>query len=61
MTDTGTPAGPGPCQCHDSLACISPIHPGHCCFLPETQDCHRDEVEAWERKRDALLGREPGS
>jgi hypothetical protein len=52
---------PRPCQCHDSFAAVSPTHPGHCCFLPADQDCHREEVEAWERGRDQLLGREPGS
>ena len=54
-------ADSGPCQCHDSLANITPIHPGHCCFLPASQDCHRDEVEAWERRRDRVLRREPGA
>lgn len=58
---TAVDVAPGPCRCHDSLAAISPIHPGHCCFLPASQDCHRAEVEAWERWRDRVLGREPGS
>jgi hypothetical protein len=39
-----------PCQCHQSFAYISPIHSGHCCFIPETQTCHPDEVAEWERR-----------
>jgi hypothetical protein len=54
-------AGPEPCQCHTSVAAVSPVHPGHCCFLPASQDCHREEVEAWERWRDRSWGRGPAS
>ena len=39
-----------PCQCHDSFAAVSPTHPGHCCFVPDTQTCHAAEVAAWERR-----------
>jgi hypothetical protein len=44
---------PDPCQCLKSFAAVSPIHPGHCCFLPATQTCHPVEVAEWERQRDA--------
>jgi hypothetical protein len=54
-------AGPEPCQCHTSVAAVSPVHPGHCCFLPSGQDCHREEVEAWERWRDRSWRRGPAS
>ena len=40
-----------PCQCHQSFAYITNRHGGHCCFFPETQTCHPDEVAAWERER----------
>jgi hypothetical protein len=60
-TTDEAPPDPEPCQCHRSVAAVSPTHPGHCCFLPATQDCHREEVEAWERWRDRTWGREAGS
>lgn len=46
---------PEPCQCLTSFAVVSPIHPGHCCFLPASQTCHREEVAEWERQRDRRL------
>ena len=48
-------AGSDPCQCMTSFAAVSPIHPGHCCFLPASQACHAAEVAEWERQRDELL------
>lgn len=36
-----------PCQCHNSHAAVIPFHSGHCCFYPETQDCHPDAVVEW--------------
>lgn len=41
-----------PCKCHQNFAYIAPIHSGHCCFLPESQTCHPEEVAAWEAERD---------
>lgn len=42
----------GPCPCHKSFAAISPAHPGHCCFFPDGQTSHPQEVAEWERQRD---------
>lgn len=36
-----------PCRCHQSRAAVSPIHDGHCCFLPASQTCHPVELAAW--------------
>lgn len=46
-----------PCQCHDSFAMVTPAHPGHCCFVPETQTCHLAEVAEWERQNARRWGR----
>ena len=43
-----------PCKCHRNFAYIAPTHSGHCCFVPESQTCHSDEVAAWVKKRDEL-------
>jgi len=51
----GQPEQPVPCKCHTSFAYISPTHTGHCCFVPATQQCHPEEVAAWERGRDRRL------
>jgi hypothetical protein len=56
--DRGAEDTPEPCQCMTSFAAISPIHSGHCCFLPATQTCHPEEVAEWERGRDRAMGRE---
>lgn len=52
---------PEPCQCMTSFAAVSPIHPGHCCFVPATQTCHPEEVAEWERGRDRRWGRRENS
>ena len=52
MTGPAAEESPGPCRCHRSFAYISDMHPGHCCFWPEGQDCHQAEVAAWEAERD---------
>ena len=36
-----------PCKCHNSHAAVVPSHTGHCCFFPEGQTCHTEEVAAW--------------
>lgn len=44
---------PEPCECHRSFAYVTRFHTGHCCFFPESQACHPDEVAEWVRQRDA--------
>ena len=58
MTKIPAEGTPGPCQCHSSFAYVTGFHPGHCCFWPETQDCHQAEVAAWEAERDRRNRRE---
>lgn len=53
MSTPNPPTLPAPCRCHDSLAAVSPTHEGHCCFLPVSQTCHTEEVEAWLVRRTA--------
>jgi hypothetical protein len=48
---------PHACQCMTSFAYITPVHPGHCCFVPASQVCHQAEVAEWEHERDRRLGR----
>lgn len=56
------PSGaPEPCKCHQNFAYVAPTHSGHCCFLPAGQDCHQQEVAAWEAKRDACGPSIPGA
>ena len=55
------PSTPEPCKCHRNFAYVAPTHPGHCCFLPAGQDCHQQEVAAWEAKRDACGPSIPGT
>lgn len=52
--DAGKPdtTQPEPCQCMTSFAAVTNTHPGHCCFVPASQECHPAEVAEWERQRD---------
>lgn len=43
-----------PCKCHQNFAYIAPFHSGHCCFYPEMQTCHKEEVAEWKRKRNEM-------
>ena len=43
-----------PCKCHQTFASVIPFHTGHCCFFPESQNCHQDEVAEWIRRKEAL-------
>lgn len=43
-----------PCKCHQAFARVIPFHTGHCCFFPESQNCHQDEVAEWIRCQEAL-------
>jgi hypothetical protein len=45
---------PDPCRCLKSHAFITPIHDGHCCFIPADSTCHQEEVAAWEAERDRM-------
>lgn len=46
---------PAPCRCLHSHAAVTPMHSGHCCFWPESQTCHLDEVADWQADHDALF------
>lgn len=37
----------GPCQCIRTPEFISPMHTGHCCFLPADSGCHPAAIAAW--------------